>query len=395
MGFKLALPRLTIKDAIAAFLVLVAFVFLLIDSNILARGAARWADGALDRFSYGLVAFLVPWVVAVCPFVTIVLWQMRHRIWAGIVCVMWAMFVSYNVLGAGGAIAMIRADVISIRKQEVTVHSGDVSRRANLQRQLDDIPKGTRQPGQVEASLVKEQASPWWQHSNQCRDASNPRERKFCGAYAALQGELAAARALVALTAQIDAIDAKMGAAGPVATVADPVATFVAGWTGTSEQQAQNMLPLATPVVLMFGSIFILAIVFQMYGMDHAVIAGKALGKGGAQAPQVLPAASASRGKPLQVVSSRVNDVPLTRQREFAVWFFSNCTVPMATGNMPETHWYQHYSECCVRQQDKPMAVEAFRELARQYIPNIREIDGRWFYFGAMPLVPTRVPAAS
>ncbi len=395
MGIELkALRRLTVKDAIAAFLVLVAFVFLLIDSNILARGAARWADGALDQFSYGLVAFLVPWVVAVCPFVTIILWRMRHRVWAAVVCVMWAMFVAYNVLGAGGAIAMIRADVISIRKQEVTVHSGDVSRRANLQRQLDDIPKGTRQPGQVEASLVKERASPWWQHSNQCKDASNPRERKFCGAYALLEGELAAARALVALTAQIDAIDAKIGAAGAVATVADPVATFVAGWIGTSEQRAQNLLPLATPVVLMFGSIFILAIVLQMYGIDHAVVASKAM-SGGNRAPQSLSVATATRGKPLQVVTSRVNDVPLTRQREFAVWFFSNCTTPMAAGNMPESHWYQHYQECCLRQQDKPMSVEAFRELARKYIPSISEIDGRWFYFGALPLVPTKVPAAS
>jgi hypothetical protein len=177
----------------------------------------------------------------------------------------------------------------------------------------------------------------------------------------------------------------------------DPVATFVAGWVGTSEEHAQNMLPLATPVVLMAGSIFILAIVLHMVDMSHGALAGKVIGIGsGAQRTRVDSAMAASRGKPLQVVASRGNDVFITRQRELATWFFANCTTPMASGSMPEAHWYRHYQECCQRQQDRPMPLEDFREMARAYMPGgVSQIDGRWFYFGAMPLVPTRVPAAS
>lgn len=390
MALLQVLKRLTVRDVIALFLVAIAAIFLLIDSNILARGAARWADSAFDRFCYGLVAFLVPWVVAVTPFVVIILWRQRHRAWALVSCLLWCVFVAYNLIGAGGAIAMIRADVISVRTQEVNVHSADLDTRSSLQRQRDDIPKGTRQPGQIEALIEKEKASPWWQYSSQCRNASNPRERKFCGGVAALQGELSAAKALAVLNDKIAALDARVRGAGPVATMVDPAATFVAGWSGMTEKQAQAYLPLATPIVLMLGSIFILAIAMAMADTSHAAIAGAALG-------QQRSGASVERGKPLHVVSTAVNVASITsRQRDIARWFFRDCVRLLASGELEEAVWFQHYASFCKASNDEPMSLTQFHAMARQHIPEMRtdRDSGVTWYLGALPLIPTKVARA-
>lgn len=391
------LKTLSIKDAVCLFLVGVAFACLLIDSRILAAGAARWAESPIDRISFSIVAFIMPWVVAVTPFVVIMLWRTRHFIWAIVACFVWCVLVTYNVIGAGGAIAMIRSDVIAVRKHDATIHGADLDTRENLAAQRKNaMANNPRQVSALRPLIEQQKASPWWGYSDGCKDVSKPKERKFCTAYQALVSELGAAEALVSLTAKIEAIDAKMQAAGAVSDDVDPAARFVAAWTPVSAATAQSLLPLGTPIVLLMISITMLGIVLAMQDSSHGALLGAMTGNSEIRKPRIDSAISASRGKPLLAVASRGKDAVITRQREMAVWFFQECARPLTEGSMLESDWYRHYQDFCRAANDTPMTIASFREIAgRVEFLEIAEVAGHVRYFGALPLVPTKVASAS
>jgi hypothetical protein len=84
----------------------------------------------------------------------------------------------------------------------------------------------------------------------------------------------------------------------------------------------------------------------------------------------------------------------LAKSRELIDWFFQTCTNPVAGGSLPEDEWYDLYCSVCRRNYRRPLPLESFRRIARSYLErdpvrgSIRQIDGVWHYYGALPLIP-------
>lgn len=371
-----------VRYAVGGLCGAIGILFLSINSVILARGAARWALSSWEQIAYGSVAATVPWVIACMPLIVAMSWRPGKRIgypslWTLVGLAIWLVFAIYNLMGAGGAISGVRSDVVSSRTHDATAQQALISRRSNLQAQLDSIPKATRPADVIRPQIEAARASPWWQYSESCQEVSKPRERKFCEQYRKLESELGAAIQQTKLTAEITELDQQFSASGPVAEIIDPEARFYARVTGLSEQAIQEWLPLRTPIVLELGSMTLLGFAFMLFGVSHRTVLQRA-----DRWAEPMPI---RRAEP----SGKIAD--LSRQLELAVWFFRECTRRYPQGSLQEVEWHRHYVDVCSKSNDVPLPLEAFRRIARNYVPHIKEVDGKIYYLGALPLIPQEV----
>jgi hypothetical protein len=370
------------------FCLAVAVTFLGINSNILARGAARWAMSDWDRFSYGTIAATIPWVLGLMPFLIAYTWKAGKRtgrptMLSLIGMFVWVVFAAYNIIGAGGAISFIRNDVISERQHGADTQKDRKDQREALAAQRAAIPKSTRPAGTVDALIVAEKAKRYWDWTDGCRSTSNSRERAYCEGIANLQAEAAAARVLVELTTKIGALDAKMETAGPVSEKVDPQASWLAKWTPVSEQTWMDVLPLLTPAVLEIGSLTFASFGIWLLGWNHRSAFGPT-------ASMMAPATGITQ-EPLGYFAGPTppsDKAKITRQIELARWFFSECSRPVAAGALTEAEWYSHYRAIMARSNDEPLALEVFREVARKVIPSVRQIEGIYYYERVLPMLP-------
>lgn len=362
--------------------------FITWNSFLLARGAARWAYSWYEAAAYGSVAATVPWVLAVMPLIIVLSWRPGKRLGrpsiATLVALgMWVVFALYNVMGAGSAISMVRSDVTADRKHAAGTQRSMESRRKMLGDQLAGIPAGTRPAGQVAALIKAQEASIWWtNHTNQCREVENPKARKFCADYQKLVGELASAKAAEVLVADIASIDQQYATATPAADVIDPEAIWWAATGWVSVETAQSWLPMKTPLVLELGAMTLWYFAAMLLGFKHTALLDQEA------TPQPLPV-SVTRKLPPPIPQRPVQNV--TRQRELALWFFANCTRPAANGSLSEADWYGHYSDVCDRSNDSPLPLDSFRRIARDYVPVVKEMEGKAYYLGVLPLIPAKV----
>jgi hypothetical protein len=371
----------------------VALLFLIINSAILARGAARWALSDWDRLAYMAVAATVPWVIALMPFLAAATlrqgkrWR-RPTAWTWVISVVWIVFVLYNILGAGGAMNFMRTDVLAHRQHDAGRAKDMTGERERLVAARAAIPAETRPAPMLRPLLAAEEAKPAWKATDGCRTAGSAWARRYCAAHAKLASELGAAEELDRLTAAIAALDKQSAAAG-VVDVVDPAAQFWAAWTGMSIERVQAIIPLATPIVLEIGSMVFLSFALLLAGFQghRQVVLG-----GGVPRPTSLVAEPGEAAVPAGVLPPPVlpprYDDPVTRGRELAVWFFSECTRPVPSGGLPEAKWYEAYGEQCARSNDTPVALEEFRALARKHGAVVTVIDGQVYYERVLPLIP-------
>lgn len=365
------------RHACTAICAVAGVIFILMDSNILARSATRWALSEWDKGSYAIIAFSIPWLIAILPFFIYLAWKTGHRLWAVAGSLLYLVFLAYNLVGAGGAIAMIRSDTVSARKFDVSRDKDRAGDRKNLEKQRAAIPEDTRPPAQVEGLIAAEKAKPLWKHSDGCKTPSNGRERRYCEGYARLTAELGAGQALERISGKIEALDSKTEVAGWVAQIVDPQAETIAFYTGMSEHDVQRMLPLANPIALQLGSMILLGLALIFSGLNHKAIAF------GQRTPAPALAEAAGERHPASTPAAISS-----RQAELAEWFFAECARPVSRGGIEEKKWYAHYCEVCARSKDIPLPIEAFRSIAKKKgaIPTV--IDGEFFYERILPHLP-------
>lgn len=385
-----------VKKAAGLFLGGVGILFLVINSILLARGALRWGLELWEQISYAAVAATVPWVIAAMPLIVAMSWRPGKRFSAPSILTflglgIWLAFVAYNLTGAASSIALVRDDVVSTRKHHAGSLQADEAMRERLTREANEIPRH-RPAGTVASLLAAKKAQREWDWSEKCKEAKNTRERRFCGEVAALEGELAAAKRAVELNDQIAALNTRVYSAGPAAVTVDPEARLISNLTGWNERWVSENLPLKTPILLELGSMTLIYFAAVLLGFTHTTQATAAL----SSAPTQQRAAAASPG-PLRPAEPRQSILPspppiasLTRQRELAEWFFKECSRPAASGSLPEGQWYEHYRSICKESADQPLSLERFRKFAGDFV-RVEEIDGQWFYLGALPYVPKRV----
>lgn len=370
----------------------VALLFLIINSAILARGAARWALSDWDRLSYMAVAATVPWVIALMPFLAAATLRQGRRwrrptVWTWVISGVWAVFVAYNILGAGGAMNFMRTDVLASRKHDAGRAHDMTGERERLVAARAAIPADTRPAPMLRPLLLAEEAKPAWKATDGCRTAGSAWARRYCAGHAKLASELGAAEELARLTAEIATIDKQTSAAG-VVEIVDPAAQFWAAWTGMSLERVQAIIPLATPIVLEIGSMVFLSFALLLAGFQghRQVVLG-----GDAQWSNTEKAAfleEMSQPIPINRIASARYDDPVTRGRELAAWFFSECTRPVPSGGLPESQWYAAYEAECAKSNDVPVRLEDFRALARRHGAVVTVIEGQVFYERVLPLIP-------
>lgn len=386
-----ALRRISFRHVAGTGCLLAALLFLSIDSNILARGAARYAVSDWDKASYAAVAATVPWIIGIMPFLLAITWKPtdwrwwklgRPSVWTVAIATVWVVFVGYNIFGAGGSISFTRSDVLSARKFEATRDRDTGKRREVLQSQLEQIPAATRAPAAVEGSLAAERAKVAWKYSEQCRQPSTGSQRRFCASYANFTSELGQARMREQLNAELIRIDDSRAVAGWVAEVVDPTARFWSRLTGWSELDVQDWAPLATPIVLQLGSWIFLSfslILFGFTGHKDALF-------GHRPAAQAAMAESGGGSSEHSVSTAPVLHRPPTAAIQFVAEWFAEHARP-AQGSISEDQWYAYYSRECALSGIVPVPIEAFREIAKQHGAVATFIDSKWFYSRVLPLV--------
>lgn len=368
-----------------------ALLFLIVNSAILARGAARWALSDWDRLSYMAIAATVPWVIALMPFLAAVTlrqgkrWR-RPTVWTWVISGVWAVFVVYNILGAGGAMNFMRTDVLSTRQHDASRAKDMTGERERLVAGRAAIPKETRPAPMLRPLVAAEKAKPAWEATDGCREPGSASARKFCGSYAKLASELGAAEELARLTVAIAAID--KASAGAVVDVVDPAAQFWSAWTGMSVERVQAIIPLATPVVLEIGSMVFLSFALLLTGFQghRHVVLGENVPRSALLVAEPGEAVTAGVRVP-PALPPRYDD-PVSRGRELAAWFFSECTRPVPSGGLPEAKWYAAYEAECRKSNDAPVLLEEFRALARRHGAVVTVIEGQVLYERVLPLIP-------
>jgi hypothetical protein len=377
-----------IKQAIGGFCGLAGLLFLVINAVILARGAAKWGFDPTERIAYGAVAATVPFVIASMPFLIHASWKPGKRVGRPSLLTaigggIWLVFVAYNLAGAAGSVALVREDVVSTRKHAASNLQADEAMRERLTKEINAVPQ-YRPAGAVASLLASRKAAPEWDRTERCTDVRRSRDQKFCNEVTGLEIELASAKRSAELNAQLSALTSKLETRQTTSASADPAAEIISTFTGWDERYVSKRLPLATPIVLELGSMTLLYFAFVMLGFSHNAVSGAA------EPRRSLPAG-------ITVVREHKRVLPvvprptLTRQQELAQWFFRECVRPMATGSMPETDWYRHYTEVCRESDDTALPIASFRRFAEKCTSlEISQVDGVCFYLGALPYVPRR-----
>lgn len=377
-----------IGPIIGGFCGLAAVLFLAINSQILYRGAAAWGLSEWDRISYGIVGATVPWIIAICPFLFVL---SLKRGWRGIVTIsvaiaVWLIFVVYNFVGAMGSIAAVRGQVIAERQGAADTIESLKYQRSRLQDELGWIPK-RRPAGQIAAALEAEKLKAWWLATEECTDIRGPGHRRYCTAIEVLKGELAAARKSDDLNARIAAITAKIEGRQPVASKADPTAYILTSLFGVDEKTTSERLPIATPIILEIGSMTLLYFAFVLLGLNHTQLMARGVGGSSDAREPGKDGSGISTALPPSPSPAIPPPMP-SAQRELAENFFRAHVRPAPDGQLTEADWYGHYCKVCARSNDKPLPVEAFRWIARRYVPAIKEVGGTTYFLHVLPLLP-------
>ncbi len=383
-----------IKQAIGGFCALAGVLFLTINAIILARGASKWGYDATERIAYGAVAATVPWVIASMPFLIHASWKPGKRtgrpsVLSLIGCGIWLVFVAYNLMGAAGSVALVREDVVSVRKHAASSLQADEEMRSRLTKEINAV-SGYRPAGTVAPLLAAKKNSPDWDRTERCTDIRRPRDKQFCESVTALESELASAKRGEAINAQLAKLNEKLETKEAVSSNVDPQAAIISAFTGWDQGWIAQRMPLATPIVLELGSMTLIYFAFVLFGLSHKSVIhapARVTNPVAKIAQPIAPPVALPAPAPAPAQAST-----LTRQRELAEWFFRECVRPASTGSMQEVSWFAHYQDVCKQHNDQPLPLASFRRFAeRCECLTIQQIDGATYYIGALPYVPRRV----
>jgi hypothetical protein len=386
------------RYALGVGLIIAGCVFLTINSVILGHAASKLTQSMWDTYAYTTVAVLVPWIIAIVPFVIVAAYKLRHWGWGSVAVLLYVVFVGYNWTAAGGAVALVRGEVIDKRAYEHRTEQRREDRRTGLVQQRAAIPAGTRPEAAVRGLIEREQAKPLWEQSGKCRDASNRRERDYCQGLAALRAELGAAQQLAKITSDLEELDGKLEASGPTAGIADiealQLATIICAIPPYCDEEkaavkVARWKPLMLPTVLELGAMFLMGFGIVCLGLNHKVLMG--FGEAGTQDAGQADGGSGSRPRASAPPLKRTDIPQADWQVELCTWFFANCARPVGDNVPPmtEAQWYRVYSTMVQQQGDMPLTVMQFARVAEKFV-TVKLIGGQTYYAGVLPLTPAK-----
>lgn len=374
-----------------------AFIFLAVNSWLLGHFGWRMGSSDIDAWGYAAVSAATPWVVAILPFLVAVTWRGWRPSLATLAgCLVWLLFVVFNLVGAAGHISLNRTDVIASREHQ-SFKAGML--RSDLKRaeeQLQWIPKH-RPADVVEAEIANLKLKREWKWTDGCQKTSGPQTRRFCDEYQGLTAELASSEHAAVLRDQIAHIQSQIAQSGAGASiqVADPQAAVLSAVTGYSQETVRAWLPLMLPVILELGSMTLFAFAMSLAGITHKDLLRRPQKPrgGGSGGPYYLPRPETPPALPGQTepIALQVVEDPV-RQRALLEEFFANHVRPVPGASVSEQNFYEHYRAFSRHRGVEPMLLETFRRAAVIYVPTRTAMHGETYYHDVVVAEPA--PAA-
>jgi hypothetical protein len=364
--------------------------FLIINSIILYRGAARFGHDDLDRTSMGIAAALVPWGIAALSVYAgstlktsrIWRWTFRRPTLATFPAIfVWCVFFAYNIIGGAGAIANVRQESIANVDRENDTTSADKERRDSLKDQRGRIP-AHRPVETVESLLKAERARALYAVTKQCSEPATRAASAFCASYATLEAEAASARSFAELSQMINELDTQLSARTFI-PVSDPQAALLSRVTGQRVDEVKLWLPAATPLVLEVGGAVFWAYAFAIFGVSMGPRPPLQQDRN-EEAPPVASYAPVLMS-PQAARSANMSLEALTAARAACGQWWRNSTRPVVGGALAEAEWYEIYEGYCRRGGLPVVPLETFARIGTSYVPRISDIDGVKTYFEVLP----------
>lgn len=388
---------------VLAFLIFVGgCVFLVINSYILGSGASRNAYSDNEKYAFALAAGMVPWFIAVMPLLIQNTWR-KYRwfptkvpsVGTAAIIAVWAVFISYNLMGGSGAIATERTAVVSSKDHANSTLAADKERRLALLDEAKGLPI-SRPEGTVAALVAGEKVKRQWETSGQCKDVTGKTQRAFCVNLQSLLAEQDAAKRRSEIQAAVTALDAKIAATGDtVGASADPQADMIYAFSCSfgcwDKASIALWIPAATPIVLEIGastSWYFAGIAFGIaFGRRQPPARAKTARPGEVDHGDGVISLLATRER-LAADSQRMSEPELMDSRKIAHQFFSMVATPAVGSSLSEEQWLDHYRHYCQVVHATPVPRELFRRIASDFITDLRpNAKGEMIYWHTLPLL--------
>lgn len=393
---------------------LIAFVFLTVNTVMLARFGMRMSHDETEQWLQAAIAGSVPWVLALLPFILMSTWvpsrvvhdrrgRSKYKRGRPSFATLGAMsiyvvFVAFNFVGGIGVMAVARQQVAGKAKDAGREEKLLTDKRADLQKQLDAI--GAYRPvEEVEALIKRQQQHPFYVRTNQCSAdggaiISRP-QRNFCAELDTLRAEAARGKKGDSVREQIASVDLNL--ANPVRSLAmadDAQASVIAYNFGVDEARVRFLMPLMWPVLLELGSLFFAYYSLRMFRVDHRTLVDMPT-----DVHYVPPSRQLAPPRPSQVRRAldnldREDDAPRPLvahpvpvfedpQLQRAVFdaFWATRVRRVESGQVPEATFYAHYQALCAQRQVAPYNLGTFRRLSAEHVGDAAiEMGGtRWY----------------
>lgn len=386
-----------------AVLALAGSVVLLANSFLLGSGAVRWAaeSDIYQMMALAAGGATIPWLLAVFPMVLKpLLAEARfvgrlglRSLWIGT----WVLFFTYNFVMGSSNIAKLREDKVAEHNHEATTNGNKSKRREELQKKLDGIAQH-RPATAVNKLLEASRTQKRWETTTACTDISAKASRDFCDEYRKLESEHESALEADRVETEIAALDVQLEASTvTTADNADPWVDTASTYTGFTPRTIRVLLSMATPVALEVAGAICFHFAAIMFGLstswkrkpeeDEERSESPA---GGQRRPYAIPSPEGIRSAQALTLDG------LTRARQFCEYFFREFAKPVPIGSMPETEWYDLYSEWVKRHhRDVPVPIENFRRLASRLTGiRIQDLGEGTHYQGYLPVIQTNAAPA-
>jgi hypothetical protein len=216
--------------AIGGICLIVSLVILYVSASMNYRFGFSLGKTEEDGLLYARMSVAADVFKALSPFLLYAAWRARRAIGVTAAVLLWLATTLYALGGALGHAGSNRLDTAGQRSLAAD-HYKDL--RADLKRNQDQLAwiPAHRPPDTVKGEIesLKSKSMLLWSYSEECVRPDGAGQRKFCGEYHKLRGELGNAENAAKFNAKIDEISAKLAdtKTSAATTESDPQASII------------------------------------------------------------------------------------------------------------------------------------------------------------------------
>lgn len=392
----------------------VAIVFLAINSMMLYRFGYRMGNDEEERIAYALIAAVVPWALALLPFVLMSTWVPARTVLAKgrmkrkrgrpsiaffAALALYAMFFAANFVGGVGVMATARQKVAGAADDARSEKSRLDDTRKRITADLSAIA-AYRPVDEVTALISRQEQHRFWRDTDQCSKRegaiTGKAQTKYCADHDMLVAELGRGRKGDELKGKLAAVDLSLSNPIRSTLVAEDaqIPTLARNFR-VSEESVRMALPLMWPTLLELGSLMMTYFALKLFRIGHeslvdiphdAVIvpAARQLTAEPTPMKRVLQAIDIEEPPPTAKPGTLQAEDPV-HQREAFDYFWAHRMRRLESAQTPEATIYSHYQALCAQRGVTAFNLATFRRLSAQHVRATVEMNGLQLYCHVLP----------